>query len=73
MLTKIDVQDLPESQIYLVQEFVEFLRNKFKNEVSLRENEDWTMLSTGNFAKDWDNEKDAIYDKWSEYYHVPER
>jgi len=24
------------------------------------------------FAKDWDNEQDAVYDHWREHYDVPE-
>lgn len=73
MITKIDVHDLPEKQIYLIQEFVEFLRNKVKNTEPSEEDNNWSVLSASNFAKDWNNEKDTIYDKWSEYYHVPER
>jgi len=26
----------------------------------------WTKLSEETFAKDWDNEKDAVYDNWRE-------
>jgi excisionase family DNA binding protein len=33
----------------------------------------WAHLSESTFAKDWDNEDDAIYDNWREIYGVPER
>jgi len=32
----------------------------------------WTKLSEANFAIDWDNEKDAVYDNWRELYGVRE-
>jgi excisionase family DNA binding protein len=32
----------------------------------------WTRLSEDSFARDWDNEKDAVYDKWRELYGVRE-
>ena len=34
--------------------------------------EPWTALSGPGFAKDWDNEVDAVYDKWRELYGVRE-
>jgi excisionase family DNA binding protein len=33
---------------------------------------DWLALATDSFAKDWENEKDAEYDRWREHYGVPE-
>ncbi len=30
----------------------------------------WAMLSHDSFARDWDNDKDAIYDNWRERYGV---
>ena len=30
----------------------------------------WTKLSEVSFARDWDNEKDAVYDNWRELYGV---
>jgi excisionase family DNA binding protein len=30
----------------------------------------WTALSEDTFAHDWDNEKDAVYDRWRELYGV---
>jgi hypothetical protein len=73
----IDVHDLPEDQVKLVQEFVEFLRKKRKTKRSTQEEEEkekeWGQLAVTNFAKDWENEKDAIYDNWRQHYHVPER
>ncbi len=33
----------------------------------------WARLTESSFAKDWDNEDDAIYDNWREIYGVPER
>jgi excisionase family DNA binding protein len=32
----------------------------------------WTKLSEESFARDWDNDKDAVYDNWRELYGVPE-
>jgi hypothetical protein len=31
----------------------------------------WTKLSEASFARDWDNEKDAVYDKWKNLYAAP--
>lgn len=33
---------------------------------------DWLALATDSFAKDWENEKDAEYDRWREHYAIPE-
>jgi hypothetical protein len=30
----------------------------------------WTKLSEASFARDWDNEKDAVYDNWKKHYGV---
>ena len=75
MIDKIDVKDLPEEQVKLIQEFVEFLRSKLKARQFIKEEEDkeWSKLAIGSFAKDWDNDKDAIYDNWKELYGVSER
>jgi len=32
----------------------------------------FAALSLDVFARDWDNDKDAIYDNWRELYGVPE-
>jgi excisionase family DNA binding protein len=32
----------------------------------------WAELATDSFAKDWENEKDAEYDRWREHYGVSE-
>ena len=32
----------------------------------------WTRLSEPSFARDWDNQKDAVYDNWRELYGVRE-
>lgn len=32
---------------------------------------DWLTLATDSFAKDWENEKDAEYDRWREHYAIP--
>jgi hypothetical protein len=78
MTETVDVHDLPEEQASLVQEFVEFLRRRRqKNKQTLKEekekNKEWSKLAMTSFAKDWENEKDAVYDRWREHYHVPER
>lgn len=73
----IDVHDLPVDQIKLVQEFVEFLREKLKAKQFIQEEEEkdkeWSQLAMTSFAEDWENDKDAIYDDWREHYHVSER
>lgn len=72
----IDVHDLPVDQIKLVQEFVEFLREKLKAKQFIQEEEEkdkeWSQLAMTSFAEDWENDKDAIYDNWREHYHVSE-
>ncbi len=76
-MEKIDVHDLPEEQARLVQEFVEFLRRKLRTGAFIKEEEakeqDWGAAALSSFAKDWENEQDAIYDNWREHYHVPAR
>jgi hypothetical protein len=32
----------------------------------------WTRLSEASFAREWDNDKDAVYDNWRELYGVRE-
>lgn len=32
----------------------------------------WARLSEETFARDWDNERDAVYDNWRELYGVRE-
>jgi hypothetical protein len=77
MIDKIDVRDLPEEQVKLIQEFVEFLRAKLRTKQFIKEekgvDEEWSKLAIDSFAEDWDNEKDAIYDNWKELYGVSER
>lgn len=72
----IEVHDLPVDQIKLVQEFVEFLREKLKAKQFIQEEEEkdkeWSQLAMTSFAEDWENDKDAIYDSWREHYHVSE-
>jgi excisionase family DNA binding protein len=36
------------------------------------EDRDWLALATDSFAKDWENEKDAEYDRWREHYGLSE-
>jgi hypothetical protein len=75
-MDSIDVRDLPEEQAQLVSEFVEFLRQKLGTARAIPEEEAeeqrWGEAAAMSFAKDWDNEQDAIYDNWREHYHVPE-
>jgi hypothetical protein len=74
VIDKIDVQDLPEEQVKLIQEFVEFWRSKLKAKRLIKEEEskEWSKLAISSFVKDWDNDKDAIYDNWKEIYGVSE-
>ena len=73
----IDIHDLPKEQKNLIYEFVEFLRRKCRIDQSIREDrekeKEWSSAAISSFAKDWDNDKDALYDNWREHYHVPER
>ena len=75
-MDSIDVRDLPEEQAQLVSEFVEFLRQKLDIARAAPEEETeervWGEAAATSFAKDWDNEQDAVYDGWREHYHVPE-
>ena len=72
-MDSIDVHDLPEEQAQLLAAFVEFLR-QHGQEAAAREafvqERDWAAVAEQSFAKDWDNEDDAIYDNWREHYHV---
>ena len=74
-MDSIDVHDLPEEQAQLLAAFVEFLR-QHGQEAAAREalvqERDWAAVAAQSFAKDWDNEDDAIYDNWREHYHVQE-
>lgn len=36
----------------------------------ISEDDRWGTLSNSSFAKDWDNNKDAIYDNWEKQYNV---
>jgi hypothetical protein len=75
-MESIDVRDLPEDQAQLIAAFVEFLRRKLREAQEMKEAEvqdrEWSAGAATSFAKDWENEQDAIYDNWREYYHVPE-
>lgn len=31
----------------------------------------WVKLSEASFARDWDNEMDAVYDNWRKHYGAP--
>ncbi len=72
----IDVHDLPDEEVSLIQDFVEFLRIKLKKNSFKEEelkNKEWSKLAIASFSKDWENEKDAIYDNWEESYHASKR
>jgi hypothetical protein len=75
-MESIDIRDLPEDQAQLVAAFVEFLRHRLRTSQAVTEAEDeereWGASAVTSFAKDWDNEQDAIYDDWKKRYHVPE-
>jgi hypothetical protein len=75
-MDSIDVHDLPDEQAQLVAAFVEFLRRQRQEQAgreALAQERDWAAAAETSFAKDWDNEEDAVYDNWREHYHVPER
>ena len=75
-MERIDVHDLPEEEVRVIAAFVEFLRQR-RQEQAVREAQaeerDWAAGTATAFARDWDNDADAIYDNWREHYHVPER
>ena len=33
---------------------------------------DWDALATDAFGEDWENPRDAEYDRWQEHYGVPD-
>ena len=47
----------------------EMFTNEFIREEEQRDNH-WGSLAISGFAEDWENQKDAIYDNWENYYHV---
>lgn len=71
-----DVRDLPEEQVQVVAAFVEFLRRRLREaeapEESHGHEREWSAGAATIFAKDWENDQDAIYDTWRERYHVPQ-
>ena len=75
-MESINGRDLPEDQAQLVAAFVEFLRHKLHASWTVTEEEGeeqgWGAAASMSFAKDWDNEQDAIYDDWKERYNVSE-
>ena len=69
----IDVHDLPEEQAQLLAAFVAFLRRQRQEAATrdaLAQEQGWALVAAQSFATDWDNEDDAIYDRWREHYHV---
>jgi hypothetical protein len=72
MSQSIDVQNLPEEEVSLVREFVEFLRKRVEGKRSEADQE-WSAVASRSFSQDWENKQDAVYDRWKELYHVPAR
>ena len=74
-MESIDVHDLPEDQAQIVAAFVEFLRQRQEQVIqeAAAQEQDWAAGAMTAFARDWDNQEDAIYDHWKEHYHVPKR
>ena len=35
------------------------------------EKEEWSSFANTSFARDWENDKDMIYDDWKEHYKIP--
>ena len=52
-----------------VHKLIELLRKHCVTKLS-ESKENFRAVAEGSFAKDWDNEKDAIYDCWKVAYHV---
>jgi len=73
-MDSIDVRDLPEDQAQLVSAFMEFLRqHRGRPRVvpgAEAEEQGWDEGAAMSFAKDWDNEQDAVYVHWREHYDV---
>ncbi len=60
-------EKLPEPK----QEILALVINEKVDELQERaEAEALARLSESSFAKDWDNEEDAVYDNWKEIYGV---
>lgn len=75
-MDSIDVHDLPEEQAQLLAAFADFLRQRRSTaaqEAEAVERAWGAAAATTSFAKDWENDEDAIYDNWREHYHVPAR
>ena len=72
MNDSINIQGLAEDDIRLIRDFVDFLKNKRRLPTSGSEDKEWIGLSEQSFLSDWDNDADAGYDNWKEYYNVSE-
>ena len=66
-----NVHGLPEERAQLVAACVAFLRQQ-QHEAAAQER-DWAAAAARSFAKDWDNDEDAISDDWREHDHVRTR
>ena len=71
MHRSIEIDDLHEDEVRILRDFVSFLKKRKK--ISGKEEKEWGSLAVNNFAEDWENEKDSLYDNWKEFYHVQER
>ena len=67
MIDHIDVHDLSPENVRYVQHIVDELKAKSRSEDA---DKDFAMISVASFEKDWENEKDAVYDNWKERYRV---
>lgn len=58
-MIKQEIDNLPESILSEVFDFIKFLEVKREKSFLVKTSQD---LSTGSFKKIWDNEEDAVYD-----------
>ena len=65
----IDVKGLPEETARKIKELVDVLKQGAIHSFSDLPKE-WSGLSLPGFTRDWDNDKDSVYDHWHEKYHL---
>jgi hypothetical protein len=61
------------SEAVLVERALDVLFYLMDSAGSAAEPADWSMLSEVVLNRVWDNDKDAIYDNWREFYGIPSR
>lgn len=67
-LEKVDIPEGKEVTIIIAEAPTKELISEEK-----QRDKQWGSLAISGFVNDWENEKDAIYDKWEYHYHVQKR